>query len=49
VLSTVELPGDRGAALTREAHRARLVARFARQDRDGDGFLDPRELAAPPR
>jgi Ca2+-binding EF-hand superfamily protein len=48
VLSPVELPGGRGAALTREAHRARLAAAFARQDRDRDGYLDARELAAPP-
>lgn len=49
VLSPPELPGGRGPALTREAHRARLAATFARQDRDRDGFLDATELAAPPR
>lgn len=49
VLSVIELPGGRGAPLTREAHRARLAETFARQDRDRDGFLDARELAAPPR
>jgi Ca2+-binding EF-hand superfamily protein len=43
------LPGGRGAPLTRDAHRARLAAAFARQDRDNDGFLDATELAAPPR
>lgn len=48
VLSPAELPGGRGAALTREAHRARLAATFARQDRNRDGFLDAAELAAPP-
>jgi Ca2+-binding EF-hand superfamily protein len=48
VLSPAELPGGRGAQLTREAHRARLAAAFARQDRDRDGFLDVRELSAPP-
>jgi Ca2+-binding EF-hand superfamily protein len=49
VLSAPELPGGRGAPLTRDAHRARLAAAFARQDRDNDGFLDATELAAPPR
>ena len=48
VLSPAELPGGRGATLTREAHRARLAATFARQDRDRDGFLNASELAAPP-
>ena len=49
VLVTAELPGGRGAPLTRDAHRARLAAAFARQDRNSDGYLDARELAAPPR
>jgi Ca2+-binding EF-hand superfamily protein len=49
VLSPAELPGGRGAPLTREAHRARLAAVFARQDRDRDGFLDAAELASPLR
>jgi Ca2+-binding EF-hand superfamily protein len=49
VLATAELPGGRGAAITRAQHRARLAAAFARQDRNHDGFLDARELAAPPR
>lgn len=47
-LSKAELPGGRGAPLTREAHRARLATTFARQDRNRDGALDARELAAPP-
>ncbi len=54
VLSPDELParggqGGQGHAVTREEHRARLAAVFHRQDRNGDGFLDSRELAAPPR
>ena len=49
VLSPAELPGGRGHPVTRDAHRARLAAAFRRQDRNGDGFLDARELAAPPR
>ena len=48
VLSAGELPGGRGAPLTRDAHRARLAAAFARQDHDRDGFLNALELAAPP-
>ena len=49
VLSPAEQPGGRGVALTRADYRARLAATFRRQDRNGDGFLDARELAAPPR
>lgn len=49
VLSSDELPGGRGRAVTREEHRARLADAFRRQDGNGDGFLDTRELTAPPR
>ena len=49
VLVPGELPGGRGTAVTRLAHRERLAATFRRQDADHDGFLDARELAAPPR
>lgn len=49
VLSAAEQPGGRGAPLTRQAHRVQLTARFHRQDANRDGFLDARELAAPPR
>lgn len=49
VLRASELPGGRGAAITREGHLARLADAFRRQDADGDGMLDARELAAPPR
>ena len=49
VLSAPELPGGRGAPLTRDAHHARLAAAFTRQDRNRDGVLDATELAAPPR
>jgi len=49
VLTSAEQPGGRGTPLTRADYRARLAATFARQDRDGDGTLDARELAAPPR
>ncbi|TDK22984.1 hypothetical protein E2F46_12595 [Luteimonas aestuarii] len=49
VLTADELPGGKGAAITREVHRARLAERFRKQDANGDGYLDARELAAPPR
>ena len=49
LLAAAELPGGRGQPLTREAHRERLAAGFRRQDRNGDGQLDARELSAPPR
>lgn len=49
VLSPQEQPGGKGRALGRGEHRTRLAARFRRQDANGDGFLDARELAAPPR
>ncbi len=49
VLSPAEQPGGKGRALSRAQHLARLAGRFARQDADGSGFLDARELSAPPR
>lgn len=52
VLDAQEQPASgRGAraALSREQHRATLAERFARQDRDRDGWLTARELAAPPQ
>ncbi|WP_202845402.1 hypothetical protein [Luteimonas saliphila] len=49
VLSPDEQPGGKGRSLTRGQHRARLAERFRRQDVNRDGFLDARELAAPPQ
>ncbi len=49
VLAPDELPGGKGKPVTRAEYRARLAATFNRQDVDGSGFLDARELAAPPR
>lgn len=53
VLQPQELPPGtsfrRGQALTLDEHHARIDARFALQDVDSDGFLDVRELTAPPR
>jgi hypothetical protein len=48
-LSADELPGGRGKPVTREAHLAQLAERFRRQDVDRDGFLNVKELAAPPQ
>ncbi|TYT25891.1 hypothetical protein FZO89_06290 [Luteimonas viscosa] len=49
VLTASEQPGGKGKPLTRDQHRVRLAERFRRQDANGDGFLDARELAAPPQ
>lgn len=49
VLMPDEQPGGRGKAITRDAHRARVAERFGRQDIDRSGYLDARELAAPPQ
>ena len=49
VLAAHEQPGGKGPPLTRAVHLARLADRFARQDANGDGWLDAKELAAPPR
>lgn len=50
-LSASEMPpGTRARrAPTLEAHLRALAATFDRQDVDNDGYLDARELAAPPR
>ncbi len=49
ILQPREQPGGRGAPITRAEHRARIAERFRKQDANRDGFLDARELAAPPR
>lgn len=48
-LSVQEQPGGRGRPITRVQYRARLADRFNRQDLDRSGFLEARELAAPPQ
>ncbi|MDL5366018.1 calcium-dependent protein kinase 21 [Xanthomonas sp. NCPPB 2654] len=49
VLSPAELPSGRGKAITRAQHQATLTARFRKQDGNGDGYLNAKELAAPPQ
>lgn len=48
VLEGAELPPG-ARPLTRAENEARLRRQFARQDANGDGWLDARELLAPPR
>lgn len=49
VLAPSELPGGRGQPISREQYRQNLTDRFHRQDTDHSGYLDARELLAPPR
>ena len=49
VLTADELPGGKGRPITREQQRQVIVQRFHKQDANGDGYLDARELSAPPR
>jgi len=48
VIDRDELPGDRGQPISLEAHRANLLDQFHRLDKNHDGYLDARELTAPP-
>lgn len=48
-LSPQEQPGGRGRPITRTEHRERLADRFKRQDASHDGYLNAKELAAPPQ
>lgn len=49
VLTADELPGGKGRPITREQQRQTLSQRFHKQDANRDGYLDARELSAPPR
>ena len=49
MLTTDELPGRKGKAITRDEHRKRLADTFRKQDANRDGFLGAKELAAPPQ
>jgi Ca2+-binding EF-hand superfamily protein len=44
-----ELPGGRGRPITLTAFRDNLRRQFHKLDRNRDGYLNARELTAPPR
>ena len=48
VLTADEQPGKKGRALQRAAQMHLFAERFKRQDRNRNGSLDAKELAAPP-
>ena len=48
VLEASELPGGRGRAVTLRSFQNNLRKQFHKLDRNHDGFLNPRELTAPP-
>ena len=48
-LAPDELPGGRGRPVSLADHRRTVAERFGRQDGNRDGFLDARELLAPPQ
>ncbi len=48
-IETAELPGGRGRPITLAAFHDNLRNQFHKLDRNRDGYLDARELTAPPR
>ena len=48
VISRDELPGERGQPITLKAFQRNLRSQFHKLDRNHDGYLDARELTAPP-
>ncbi|MEP7185111.1 MAG: hypothetical protein ABI767_04670 [Rhodanobacter sp.] len=48
VLTPDELPGGRGRAVSLSSFRGNLRQQFHKLDRNRDGYLNPRELTAPP-
>ena len=48
VLEPEELPGGRGKPVTLRSHQDNLRRQFHKLDRNHDGYLDAKELAAPP-
>ncbi|MEO6799979.1 MAG: hypothetical protein ABI178_08580 [Rhodanobacter sp.] len=48
VISRDELPGGRGQPITLKAFQRNLRSQFHKLDRNRDGYLDTRELTAPP-
>ena len=49
ILETDELPGRRGRSITLTGFRDNLRLQFHKLDRNRDGYLNARELTAPPR
>ncbi|WP_426701117.1 EF-hand domain-containing protein [Rhodanobacter sp. Col0626] len=47
-IETDELPGGRGSPITLQAYQDNLRRQFHKLDRSGDGYLNARELTAPP-
>ena len=48
IIGTDELPGGRGQPITLQENRDNLRRQFHRLDRNRDGYLNARELTAPP-
>lgn len=48
VISVDELPGGRGHPITLKAFQRNLRSQFRKLDRNRDGYLNARELTAPP-
>ncbi len=49
ILETDELPGGRGRPVTLTSFQDNLRSQFHKLDRNRDGYLNARELTAPPR
>lgn len=49
VLERDELPGGRGRDVTLEGYQSNLRSQFHKLDRNRDGYLNARELTAPPQ
>jgi Ca2+-binding EF-hand superfamily protein len=48
IIDTDELPGGRGRPITLQENRDNLRRQFHKLDRNRDGYLNARELTAPP-
>lgn len=48
IIDTDELPGGSGRPITLQENRDNLRRQFHKLDRSGDGYLNARELTAPP-
>lgn len=49
ILETAELPGHRGRPISLTGFHDNLRSQFHKLDRNRDGYLNARELTAPPR